>query len=101
MAAESSKKTKVFEVDELLKNLKLSEAERDGVFLAKAERGDLPEVKWMVVGKVLTDKGFSAQSLEKTMKAAWNTAKDVVFRPIEENLFIVQAFCLGDWKRIM
>ena len=45
MAAEGSSSAKVFEVDELLKNLKLSEAKKDGVVLARAERANLPEVK--------------------------------------------------------
>ncbi|KAM0837413.1 hypothetical protein ACQ4PT_061663 [Festuca glaucescens] len=101
MAAETSKKERVFEVDELLKNLNLSEAEMDGVVLAKADRGSLLEVKWMAVAELLTVKGFSEQSLEKMMRAAWNAAKEVVFRPIDNNLFIMQAFCLGDWNRIM
>jgi hypothetical protein len=54
----------------------------------------------MVVARMLTVKGFSEQSLEKTMRAAWNAVKEVIFRPIEKK-FIVQAFCLGDWNRIM
>jgi hypothetical protein len=67
IAAETSRTTGVVEVDELLKHLKLSDAERDGVFLAKADRGDLPKVKRMAVARLLTVKGFSEQSLEKTM----------------------------------
>jgi hypothetical protein len=34
------------------------------------------------------------------MMAAWNTAREVTFRPIERNLFMLQAYYLGDWKRI-
>ena len=49
MAAETSKPARVFEVDELLKNLNLSEKEKEGVFLAKADRVNLPEVKWTVI----------------------------------------------------
>jgi hypothetical protein len=101
MTAGTSRTTWVVEVDELLKHMKLSDAERDGVFLAKADRGDLPKVKWMAVARLLTVKGFSEQSLEKTMRAAWKAVKEVIFRPIEKNLFIVQAFCLGYWNRIM
>ncbi|XP_051220993.1 uncharacterized protein [Lolium perenne] len=101
MEAEGSKKARVYEVDELLKNLKLSEAEREGVFLAKEDRESLPEVKWMAVGRLLTVRGFSEQSLEKTLRAAWNPAREVSFRSIEQNLFQVQAHCVGDWNRIM
>ncbi|CAN6249597.1 unnamed protein product [Urochloa humidicola] len=104
MAAEPSKaKVKRGDVDvhELLQKLRLSEAEREGVVLGKETTGSLPDVKWMAAAKLLTGKNFSEISLKSTMFSAWNTAKEVVFRPIEKNLFVVQAFCLGDWKRIM
>ena len=55
----------------------------------------------MAVARLLTVKDFSEASLVSTMKSAWNAAKEVLFRPIGKNLFIVQAFCLGDRKRIM
>lgn len=90
-----------FDMEKLLQKLNLSEAEKEGVFLAKEERANLPEVKWMVVGKLLTIKDFSNTALFSTMRAAWNSAREVTFRPMGKNLFIIQAFCLGDWKRIM
>ena len=47
-------------VEELLKKLtRLNEVERDGVFLAKEDQEKLPEVKWMVVAKLLTRKQLS------------------------------------------
>lgn len=69
--------------------------------LAEVDRAKLPEVKWMAAAKVLTVKQFSEQSLISTMRAAWNTAREVSFRPLEKNLFVIQAHCLGDLKRIM
>lgn len=89
------------EVDELLRKMTLSEAEQDGVILAEEDKAELPEVKWMAVAKVLTTKQFSDVSLISSMQAAWNTAREVTFRPISKNLMMVQAHCLGDWKRIM
>ncbi|PVH64016.1 hypothetical protein PAHAL_2G164100 [Panicum hallii] len=35
------------------------------------------------------------------MHAAWNTAREISFRPIAKNLFMVQAHYIGDRKRIM
>ena len=67
----------------------------------RRQTDDLPKVKWMAAARLLTVKDFSEASLVSTMKSAWNAAKEVLFRPIGKNLFIVQAFCLGDWKRIM
>ncbi|KAM0890378.1 hypothetical protein ACQ4PT_027087 [Festuca glaucescens] len=88
-------------VEDLLRKLQLSDVEKEGVFLAREERGNLPEVKWMAAAKLLTIKSFSDESLKRTMFAAWNTAKEVDFTPIGKNLYVVQAHCLGDWKRIM
>jgi hypothetical protein len=89
------------DVDDLLGKLRLSEGEADGVFLAKEDRSKLPEVKWLVAAKLLTVKHFSEQLLIATMRSTWNTACEVSFRPMGKNLFLVQAFCLGDWQRIM
>jgi hypothetical protein len=86
---------------EVLQSLKLSDVEKEGVFLAKEDRGSLLEVKWMAVGKLLMRKSFSEESLRRTMMAAWNTGREVTFRATERNLFTIQAHCLGDWKRIM
>jgi hypothetical protein len=65
------------DVNELLRKLRLSDAERDGVVLAKEARGNLPEVKWMAMARLLTEKKFSEQSLIVTMKVAWNTTREV------------------------
>ena len=35
------------------------------------------------------------------MISAWNPAQNVIFHEVEPNLVVLQAFCLGDWKRIM
>lgn len=86
---------------ELLQKLRLSEAEKKGVVLAQEDRGSLPKVKWMVAATLLTMKQFSEKSLMSTMMAAWNTMREVSFRPIGKNLLLIQAFCLGDWKRVM
>ncbi|CAN6323855.1 unnamed protein product [Urochloa humidicola] len=104
MATESSSarsKKKEVDVGELLKKLRLNEAEREGVFLAKGEGETLPAMKWMAAAKLLTVREFSEASLISTMKSAWGLAREASFRPIGKNLFVVQAFCLGDWKRIM
>jgi hypothetical protein len=34
-------------------------------------------------------------------RAVWNTAKEVSFHAISRKMFLVQSFCLGDWKRVM
>ena len=58
MSAESSRVSTKRDVglDELVRKMKLSEAEREEVVLARAEKECLPVVKWMEVGKLLTTK---------------------------------------------
>ncbi|KAM0913525.1 hypothetical protein ACQ4PT_012094 [Festuca glaucescens] len=89
------------EVNELLKNLKLHGEELNDVVLGQEEVRRWPAVKWLAVARILTKKPFSMQPLKNTMLAAWNPAQDVTFHELEPNLFVLQAHCLGDWKRIM
>ncbi|KAM3273731.1 hypothetical protein ACQJBY_043123 [Aegilops geniculata] len=35
------------------------------------------------------------------MRSAWDTAQEVKFKPLENNLYTVQFSCLGDWERVM
>ncbi|KAM0873654.1 hypothetical protein ACQ4PT_037942 [Festuca glaucescens] len=92
---------KDFDVQELLKNLQLHEVELNDVFLGKEEVRKWPEVKWLAAATVLTEKTYSLESLKKTMLAAWTPAREVSFHAAEKNLIVLQARCLGDWKRIM
>ena len=69
MAAESSKmgaSRAELEVGELLSKLQLSDEEKDGVVLAKADRDNLLAVKWMAAAKLLTSKDFSVTLLLST-----------------------------------
>ena len=34
------------------------------------------------------------------MRAAWDLAQEVQFKPLEDNLYTVQFSCLGDWERV-
>ena len=49
----------------------------------------------------MTKKSFSQSALIATMKAAWNSANQVVWRRINANLFSIQFNCLGDWNKAM
>jgi hypothetical protein len=35
------------------------------------------------------------------MRYAWSLAKEVSFKAIEDNLFVLQFSCLGDWNKVM
>jgi hypothetical protein len=72
MATSSNSKARRDEgdLDDLLRKLQLTKAEREGVFLAKADREGFPKVKWMAAAKLLTIKDFSEASLASTMRSA-------------------------------
>ncbi|KAK1662775.1 hypothetical protein QYE76_050934 [Lolium multiflorum] len=88
-------------LEDLLQSLNLKGEDIGGVFVAKSEVEALKEgSRWMAVMRLLTPRPYSTTSLKKTMLFAWAPAQDVVFRDMEENRFLVQANCLGDWKKI-
>ena len=70
----------------LLQKLRMNDDEKQGVFLAKEG------------AKLITVKGFSVTSLKNKMLSAWFLTREVFFCPIGDNMFMVQAFCLGVWK---
>ena len=35
------------------------------------------------------------------MRNAWSAVKEVTFKVLKSNLFLVQLHCLGDWSRVM
>lgn len=61
----------------------------------------LIHVKWLAIAMVHATRGFSPTTLYFDMRSAWNLARDVVWRKIDENLFTVQFNCLRYWNRAM
>ncbi|KAM0869057.1 hypothetical protein ACQ4PT_040922 [Festuca glaucescens] len=100
-SGETSQAGKEPSLEDLLSSLNLKEEDIEGMFVAKKDVEALKEeVKWMAVMRLLSSKPFSAMSLKKTMNFAWAPSKEISFREIEENRFLVQANCLGDWRKI-
>ncbi|XBI84563.1 hypothetical protein VPH35_092849 [Triticum aestivum] len=67
------------------------------------EDGELPEeaTRWMAIARVHTDKTYSQYWFYRGMRVAWDLAKEVKIRPLEDNLYTLQFSCLGDWERVM
>jgi hypothetical protein len=90
------------DLQELLKKLVLKDEELDDVVLPREEfEGLREEARWMAVVKVHTNKHFGNQPFFQKMDVAWGLAKKWTIRPVEDNLFILQVSCLGDWNRVM
>ena len=54
----------------------------------------------MLIVKVNTDREFSRYWFFKNMKSTWDVAQEVKIKHLENNLFIMQISCLGDWERV-
>jgi hypothetical protein len=83
-----------------MKKLVLKDEELDSVVLPREEFTTLrEEARWMAVVKVNTSKHFGNQPFFQKMDAAWSFARQWSIRPVEDNLFVLQVSCLGDWNR--
>jgi hypothetical protein len=88
-------------VEKLLGRLNLHEDEDEGFVWEDEAPDPQMKAKWLAVAKVHTDRGFIPSALYADMRSAWNPAKDVTWRKLEENLFLVQFGCLADWDKAM
>jgi hypothetical protein len=90
------------DLQEMLKKLVLKDEELDDVVLPKEDVVNLKEgARWMAVVRVHTTRHFGNQPFFQKMDVAWGFAKSWTIRPVEDNLFILQVSCLGDWNRVM
>lgn len=87
------------------------EARLEGLNLQGEEEEDLDfsseldelmkDVRWLALFRVHTSKPFSHAALFSAMRNAWATTKEVTFKVLGPNLFLVQLHCLGDWSRVV
>ncbi|KAE8819111.1 hypothetical protein D1007_03096 [Hordeum vulgare] len=90
------------DLESAMKNMKLKESELDAVMVGEDEIAQFTqENRWLAVAKVNTTNTFSAESFKTTMKFIWRLAQEPSIREADDNLFIVQVFCVGDWNRVM
>ncbi|KAM0872953.1 hypothetical protein ACQ4PT_038405 [Festuca glaucescens] len=96
----SSQGEKTEDVGDLLGRLHLQDDEiEDFVWEDEAEEPEV-QAKWLAIARVHTSKaGFSQSALFSDMRSAWNPAKDVVWRRVDNNLFTIQFNCLADWNK--
>ncbi|PNT67749.1 hypothetical protein BRADI_3g31541v3 [Brachypodium distachyon] len=85
-------------LDELVTSLHLREDEEEDIVLEEDPVELAADARWMALARVCTTKTFSHGGLFGDMRSAWNPAKEVQFRPIQDNLFSVQFNCLADWE---
>jgi hypothetical protein len=89
-------------IDDMLAHLELNEDELDDVVI-DVEKSKVyhDAARWLAIGKVPTNRNFSADALFEKMKNIWNLSREPNCREAGENLFIFQMYCLGDWKKVV
>lgn len=88
-------------VESLLGRLNLLEDEHDDFVWEEEVEAQSESAKWLAIAKVHTSKGFSPSALFADMRSAWNPAKEVIWRKIEDNIFTIQFGCLADWNKAL
>ncbi|XP_021303063.1 uncharacterized protein LOC8083790 [Sorghum bicolor] len=89
------------DLDVLLQQLEIREDEEQDIVLEEDLEELKAEARWTALAKVCSSKTFSHAAFIANMKYAWSLAKDVSFKAIEENLFVLKFSCLGDWRKVM
>jgi hypothetical protein len=101
-AAGGRKGKSSIDLETAMKNMKLKESELDEVVVGDEEISKFAkETRWLAVARVNTAKPFSAESFKTTMKFIWRLAYEPEICEADDNLFIIQMFCVGDWNRVM
>lgn len=90
----------VSDLEAIMEELGLKEDELEDVVM---EDEEMPEetTRWMIVARVHTEKSYSQYWFYRNMRVAWDMAKDVKIKPLEENLYTMQFGCLGDWECVI
>ena len=88
------------ELESMMKELGLREEDLDDVIFD--EQVVPPEgPRWVALARVNTSKTYSQTWFFRNMRSAWDIAQEARFKPLEENLYMVTFYCLGDWERVM
>ena len=77
------------EVERMMVELGLCEDDMDDVVV---DEGSIPQdaARWMAVARVHINKSYSQGWFFRNMRAAWDLAEVVNFKPLEANLYTLQ-----------
>lgn len=82
--------------------LKITGEESDIVSLDdETSNTDDTNINLAMVGKVLTIRPYNFEAMKNTMNEVWAISKGALFRPIENDLFVVQFASLRDKNKVL
>nr|XP_051220232.1 uncharacterized protein LOC127337946 [Lolium perenne] len=84
----------------MMRDLGIREEDLDDVVFEEEVAPDLDENRWLLIVRVNTDREFSKFWFFKNMRSAWDLARPVKIKTLEDNLFIMKFACLGDWEKV-
>ena len=84
----------------MMRDLGINEEDLDDVVFEEEFTPDLDENRWLLIVRVNMDREFSKFWFFKNMRSAWDLARTVKIKTLEDNLFIMKFACLGDWEKV-
>ncbi|XBI83281.1 hypothetical protein VPH35_091802 [Triticum aestivum] len=87
-------------LEDLMEELALNEYDIDDVVFEDEDAPPEEDLRWMILARVHINKSFSTYWFFRNMRSAWDLARRVKIKTLEDNLFIMQFECLGDWERV-
>ena len=69
---------------------KLGITDEEATPLVIDDREDEAPVKWLLAGKVLNRNLLHIRTISNALRPAWGNPRGLVFRPLRENMFIVE-----------
>jgi hypothetical protein len=83
------------------KVLEITEEEGEAIDLSKLIDSQPTESRWAVLIRVCLKTSFSHSAFFMAMQVAWEPAREVIFKSLDDFTFTTQFKCLGDWKAAM
>ena len=74
-------------LEDLMQELVLKEDDLDDVIFEDDDEPAEEELRWMILARVHMDKGYSTYWFFRNMRTAWDLARPVKIKTLEENLF--------------
>ena len=85
-------------MEEAMEKLDLTTEESTPLVINDLEDGE--EQKWSLAGKVLYKNTLHIQTIASALRPAWGNPRGLVFRPIGENIFVVDFESKRDLDRV-